>query len=72
MGADPMEKTVFTIPSISCEHCVRSIKDELEELDGIASVVGDPEAKTATVEWERPATLAIIRDALEDIEYPAA
>jgi len=67
-----MEEAILTIPNISCEHCVRSITDELAQLDGVVSVVGNPEAKTATVAWEHPATLAIIKAALEEIEYPSA
>jgi len=67
-----MEKRTFSIASISCEHCVRAIKDELGELDGVVFVEGDPEGKTATVGWEDPATLDIIRSALAGIDYPAA
>jgi copper chaperone CopZ len=50
-----MSKQTFSIPNISCGHCVMSIKNELGELDGIKMVEGDPGAKTVTVEWEAPA-----------------
>ncbi len=66
-----MEKQTFSIPDISCEHCVTAIKNELSELDGVTAVSGDPDGKTATVEWERPATVEAIREALEEIDYPA-
>ena len=66
-----MEKQTFSIPSISCEHCVRAIKDELSELDGVTAVEGNPDDKTATVEWDSPATVEIIKSTLEEIEYPA-
>ena len=66
-----MEKQTFSIPSISCEHCVRAIKDELSELDGVKAVEGNPDNRTATVEWDSPATLEIIKNALVEIEYPA-
>jgi len=30
-----MEKQTFSIPNISCGHCVMSIKNELIELKGV-------------------------------------
>lgn len=67
-----MAKETFSIPNISCEHCVRAIKDELAEVDGVIAVEGDPDAKTAMVEWDNPATLDAIKKVLEEIDYPAA
>jgi copper chaperone len=66
-----MEKQTLIIPNISCGHCVMSIKNELTELKGITKVDGDPGDKRITVEWEAPATLAMIKDKLKDINYPA-
>jgi copper chaperone CopZ len=67
-----MEKETFSIPNISCGHCVMSIKNELTELDGVKSFDGSPEAKTIDVAWESPATLEKIKDTLKEINYPAA
>ncbi len=67
-----MEKTTFTIPNISCGHCVMSIKNELSDLEGVSAVDGDPEKKSMTVAWEAPATLEIIKAQLREINYPAA
>ncbi len=67
-----MGKYTFSIPNISCGHCVMSIKNELSELEGIKAVEGDPVSKTITVEWEIPATVEGIRTILKDINYPAA
>ena len=66
-----MEKNDFTIPKISCGHCVAAIKDELSELEGVANVTGNPESKVMHVEWDAPATLAAIREKLQEINYPA-
>jgi len=66
-----MEKTTFTIPNISCGHCVASIKNELSDLEGVNIVDGDPEMKSMTVAWEAPATLEIIKKHLSEINYPA-
>ena len=67
-----MEKKTFSIPNISCGHCVMSIKNELNELPGVSSVEGDAENKSITVEWDAPATLEKIQNTLKEINYPAA
>jgi copper chaperone CopZ len=67
-----MEKETFSIPNISCGHCVMAIKNELGEMDGIKSVDGSPEAKTISVEWQSPATVEKIKETLKEINYPAS
>ena len=71
LGDNTMEETTFTIPNISCGHCVMSIKNELSDLEGVTAVDGDPDMKTMTVAWEVPATLEIITALLKEINYPA-
>jgi len=67
-----MEKQTITISNISCGHCVATIQKELQELDGITSVEGDPQGKTITVVWESPATTSQIEDKLTEIGYPSS
>jgi copper ion binding protein len=67
-----MERTTFSVPDITCDHCVMTIRKELGEMQGITGVEGDPEAKKITVEWDAPATLEKIRETLREINYPAA
>ena len=67
-----METKTFFIPNISCGHCAMTIKNELNELDGISRVEGDTKKKEITVEWEAPATLEKIKSTLKEINYPAA
>ena len=67
-----MAKETFTIPNISCGHCVNAIKSELSEMEGVKSVEGNPEAKSVDVEWEDPASLDKIKETLVEINYPAA
>jgi len=61
----------FSIPNISCDHCVRSIKNELSEMEGVTTVEGDSGEKSITVEFEPPATLEQIKETLKEINYPA-
>lgn len=66
------QKKTFSIPNISCGHCVNAIKSELGDMDGIAKVDGDPGSKSIHVEWDSPATEDQILDTLKEINYPAA
>jgi copper chaperone len=67
-----MEKKTFSIPNISCGHCVMAIKNELSELEGVKSVEGNPESKSIEVEWDAPITEDKIKASLKEINYPAA
>ena len=66
-----MQKETITIANISCGHCVMAIKNELNDLEGVLTVEGDPDTKSMTVAWEAPATLEIIKTHLREINYPA-
>ena len=40
-----MESKIFSIPNISCDHCVMSIKRELSEIEGVSKVEGSADTK---------------------------
>lgn len=67
-----MTQHLFTVPNISCGHCVATITNELKELDGVQQVSGDPQAKTITVDAQPPAGEEQIKAKLTEIGYPAA
>ena len=67
-----METKKFSVPNITCGHCVMTIQRELGEIDGVKKVEGDPTVKEINVEWDAPATLEKIKSTLEEINYPAA
>ena len=67
-----MENRTFSIPNISCGHCVMTIKREIGEIDGVSNVDGDPDKKEITVDWSTPASLEKIKSVLNEINYPAA
>ena len=64
------ETKTFTVPNISCGHCVRSIQNEVAEIAGVASVQADEKTKVVTVAWNTPATWDQIKAALTEMEYP--
>ena len=59
-----MDKQTFSIPNISCGHCINTIQTELGDLDSVLMVEGDAEKKEITVEWDDPATGEKIKAAL--------
>jgi copper chaperone CopZ len=67
-----MSNKTFSVPKISCGHCVMTIKNELSALDGVRKVEGDPQGKTVAVQWDAPASEEKIRAVLSDINFPAA
>jgi copper chaperone CopZ len=67
-----METKKFSVPNITCEHCVMNIKREISEIDGVSKVEGDPTTKEIMVEWDSPATIEKIKSTLTDINYPAS
>jgi copper chaperone CopZ len=66
-----MTTVTYTIPNISCGHCVHTIQNEVGELTGVRSVVADQNARTATITFEPPATEDQIKSLLVEINYPA-
>jgi copper chaperone CopZ len=67
-----MAEKTFTVPNISCGHCVHSIKMEVGEIAGVARVEADEESKRVTVVWNEPATWEKIENLLAEINYPPA
>ncbi|RME46568.1 MAG: copper chaperone [Chloroflexi bacterium] len=65
-----MASETLKVPNISCEHCVKTIKRELEMLDSVASVTGDVETKLVTIEYTDGGNPEEVRKTLEEIGYP--
>ncbi len=65
-----MTTVTYKIPNISCHHCVHTIQSELSEIEGVTTVVADVESKTATIQFEPPATEEILKKLLAEINYP--
>lgn len=67
-----MEKRTFKVPNIGCDGCVKAIKGELSDLDGVKTVDGVVDSKVVTVEFDNPATWQQIVDTLTEIDYAPA
>ena len=67
-----MNYETLKISNISCEHCVNTIKRELEMLDAVAEVAGEVDAKQVTIQYVDGADSDDVYKTLEEIGYPAA
>ena len=67
-----MNTVTYTIPNISCMHCVHTIKSEIGELPGVKSVDANAQTKQATITFDAPATEAKIVEVLKEINYAPA
>ena len=65
-----MTITTLNIPSISCNHCVKTIEFELKEVPGVEEVKADAETKAAEITYTDPATEDQIIKVLAEINYP--
>jgi copper chaperone len=66
-----MTQLIYSVPNISCGHCVASITNELKEIEGVKNISGDPQTKTITLELTSPATDDQVKAKLAEIGYPA-
>ena len=62
-------KTVLNIEGMSCQNCVRHVKEALEAVSGVKSVEVDLAGKSAAVEHGDEATFDTLKAAVEDAGY---
>jgi len=67
-----MKTVTYTIPAISCGHCVHTIKMEVGDLEGVQFVDAEIDSKKTTITFENPATEEKIIQLLKEINYPPA
>jgi copper chaperone len=67
-----VKEITLSIPNISCNHCVMTIKRESGFVDGVEFVSGDVEGRTATFQLTNDEALAALKAALAEAGYPVA
>ena len=67
-----MKEITLSIPNISCNHCVMTVKRESGFVDGAEFMSGDVNAKTATFKVTSDEALAALEAALAEAGYPVA
>ena len=67
-----MTTVTYSIPNISCGHCVHTIQTEVGEVPGVKSVKADATTKQAIIEFAAPASEEQLKALLASIDYPVA
>ncbi|MDO9349447.1 MAG: cation transporter [Anaerolineales bacterium] len=67
-----MTTVTYSVPSISCMHCVHTIQSEVGELAGIQSVKADAASKKVEIVFDAPASEDKIKALMAEINYPVA
>jgi copper chaperone CopZ len=67
-----MTTVTYSVPNISCGHCVHTIQTELSDLTGVKSVNADQNTRMVEVAFDAPASEEKIKELLVSINYPAA
>jgi copper chaperone len=62
---------IYTVPGMSCNHCVAAVGDEVGQVAGVESVVVALETKQVTVRG-RDLDDAALRAAIDEAGYEAA
>lgn len=62
-------KEVLKVEGMSCNHCVNSVETNVGELAGVSAVKVDLKNKEVAVEFDNAATLAQIKETIEDQGY---
>ncbi len=65
------DTATYTVAGMTCEHCVASVREEVEEVQGVDGVDVDLDAKVVTIRGEALSDEAL-REAIEEAGYEAA
>lgn len=66
-----MTTKTYTVPGISCGHCVATIERELKLVEGVQSVKAEQDSRRVTVQVANDDLLPEVERMLVEIGYPA-
>jgi copper chaperone CopZ len=64
-----MTEVTYSVTGMTCDHCVRAVKSEVEKIAGVASVTVDLGAGRLILASEEPVDPASVRAAVEEAGY---
>ena len=64
-----MRTSTYMVSGMTCEHCVRSVTEEVSEVSGVTGVDVDLGSGRVTVSSERPVDDAAVRAAVSEAGY---
>jgi len=62
----------YSVPNISCGHCVNTIQMEVSDVEGVQFVKADQESQVVEIAFDAPATEDIVKALMAEINYPVA
>lgn len=62
-------QTTFKVPAMSCQHCEKSIKNELLHLNGVSTVTIDLSSKIVSIEHSDNITKQMLISAIDEAGY---
>jgi copper chaperone len=67
-----VSERVYSVPDVSCQHCVSAITKELTQIDGVRNVDVDLEKKTVTVDAAESVPEERIREGIDEAGFDIA
>lgn len=67
-----MAEKTYKVPDVSCDHCVKAIKDELFRIDGVDAIDVDIASKLVTVTHDERVTDDQLLAGLDEAGYDVA
>ena len=67
-----MTTVTYSVPNISCGHCVHTIQTELADLTGVQTVKASEATRKVEIVFDAPASEEKIKALLASIDYPVA
>ncbi|MDR0199460.1 MAG: cation transporter [Streptococcaceae bacterium] len=64
-----MEKSVYKIKGMTCDHCVHHVSAALESVAGVKSAKVSLKKSEAAVKYEEPATVVDMQAAVSEAGY---
>ncbi|MFI7119405.1 heavy-metal-associated domain-containing protein [Amycolatopsis sp. NPDC049868] len=64
-----MSETTYTVTGMTCDHCVRSVTEEVGKIAGVTGVRVDLPTGAVTVTGSQEPAVADVRAAVEEAGY---
>ncbi len=66
------ETAQFTVTGMTCNHCVMSVTEEVQEIPGVTDVAVDLASGALTVSSDQPLSETAVKAAVEEAGYQLA
>jgi copper chaperone len=63
------QTATYTVTGMTCDHCVRSVREEIGEIEGVSDIDVDLASGAVSVTSSRPLQDAAVRAAVEEAGY---